>query len=62
MHDEMHDSSSGTHLLLLHGGVFDIHQQLELLPGKLTKRPLDPPIGLIVKYWWVVGIVAIIAG
>jgi hypothetical protein len=37
MHDEVHDSS-GTPLLLLHGGLFDIHQQFgELLPGN------DPP-------------------
>ncbi len=36
---EVHDSS-GTPLLLLHGGLFDIHQQFgELLPGKLD----DPP-------------------
>ena len=35
MHYEVHDSS-GTPLLLLHGGLFDIHQQFgELLPGKL---------------------------
>jgi len=39
MHYEGHDSS-GTPLLLLHGGLFDIHQQFgELLPGKLD----DPP-------------------
>jgi hypothetical protein len=32
MHYEVHDSS-GTPLLLLHGGLFDIHQQFgELLP------------------------------
>ena len=45
MHYEIHDSS-GTPLLLLHGGLFDIHQQFdELLPGKLTERPIDrqPP-------------------
>ncbi len=35
MHYEVHDSS-GTPLLLLHGGLFDIHQQFgELLPTKL---------------------------
>jgi hypothetical protein len=40
MHYEVPDSSSGTPLLLLHGGLFDIHQQFgELLPGKLD----DPP-------------------
>ena len=44
MHYEVHDSS-GTPLLLLHGGLFDIHQQFgELLPGKLkndrsTRQP-----------------------
>jgi len=39
MHYEVHDSS-GTPLLLLHGGLFDIHQQFgELPPGKLD----DPP-------------------
>ena len=39
MHYEVHDSS-GTPLLLLHGGLFDTHQQFgELLPGKLD----DPP-------------------
>ena len=39
MHYEVHDSS-GTPLLQLHGGLFDIHQQFgELLPGKLD----DPP-------------------
>ena len=38
MHYEVHDSS-GTPLLLLHGGLFDIHQQFgELLPGKLDER------------------------
>lgn len=38
MHYEIHDSS-GTPLLL-HGGLFDIHQQFdEPLPGKLD----DPP-------------------
>ena len=37
MHYELHDSS-GTPLQLLHGGLFDIHQQFgELLPGN------DPP-------------------
>jgi hypothetical protein len=37
MHYEIPDSS-GTPLLLLHGGLFDIHQQFgELLPGKLTE-------------------------
>jgi hypothetical protein len=42
MHYEVHDSS-GTPLLLLHGGLFDIHQQFdELLPGRLTERPIDP--------------------
>ena len=42
MHYEVHDSS-GTPLLLLHGGLFDIHQQFgELLPGKLrTTRPAN---------------------
>ena len=40
MHYEIHDSSSGTQLMPLHGGLFDIHQQFdELLPGKLD----DPP-------------------
>ncbi|GAB7145601.1 hypothetical protein LRC484719_42030 [Mycobacterium riyadhense] len=40
--DEAHDSSR-TPLLLLHCGLFDIHQQLdELLPGKLTERLIDP--------------------
>ena len=40
MHYEVHDSS-GTPLLLLHGGLFDIHQQFgELLPGKL-RRPAN---------------------
>jgi hypothetical protein len=35
---------SGTPLLLLHRGLFDIHQQFgELLPGKLAERPIDPP-------------------
>lgn len=39
MHYEIHDSSSGTQLLLLHGGLFDIHQQFgELLPGKFADR------------------------
>ena len=39
LHYEVHDSS-GTPLLLLHGGLFDTHQQFgELLPGKLD----DPP-------------------
>jgi hypothetical protein len=43
MHYEMHDWS-GTPLLLLQGGLFDIHQQFdELLPGKLSKRPIDRP-------------------
>ncbi len=43
MHYEVHDSS-GTPLLLLHGGLFDIHQQFdELLPGKLSERPIDRP-------------------
>ena len=43
MHYEVHDSS-GTPLLLLHGGLFDIHQQFgELLRGKLAERPIDPP-------------------
>jgi hypothetical protein len=43
MHYEVHDSS-GTPLLLLHGGPFDIHQQFgELLRGKLAERPIDPP-------------------
>jgi hypothetical protein len=38
MHYEVHDSS-GTPLLLLHGGLFDIHQQFdELLPGNSTTR------------------------
>ena len=47
MHYEIHESSSGTQLLLLHGGLFDIHQQFdELLPGKLTERPIDPPTTL----------------
>jgi hypothetical protein len=47
MHYEIHDSSSGTQLLLLHGGLFDIHQQFdELLPGKLIERPIDPPTTL----------------
>jgi hypothetical protein len=47
MHYEIHDSSSGTQLLPLHGGLFDIHQQFdELLPGKLTERPIDPPTTL----------------
>jgi hypothetical protein len=46
MHYEIHDSSSGTQLLLLHGGLFGIHQQFdELLPG-LTERPIDPPTTL----------------
>jgi hypothetical protein len=46
MHYEIHDSS-GTQLLLLHGGLFDIHQQFdELLPGKLTEQPIDPPTTL----------------
>jgi hypothetical protein len=31
MHYEIHDSSSGTQLLLLHGGLFDIHQQFDEL-------------------------------
>jgi hypothetical protein len=40
---ELHDSS-GTPLLLLRGGLFDIHQQFgELLPGKFAERPIDPP-------------------
>jgi hypothetical protein len=40
---ELHDWS-GTALLLLHGGLFDIHQQFgELLPGKFAERPIDPP-------------------
>lgn len=39
---EIHDSS-GTSLLLLHRGLFDIHQQFdELLPGKLTKTTDRP--------------------
>ena len=39
MHYEVHDSS-GTPLLLLHGGLFDIHQQFgELLPRKLDHPP-----------------------
>jgi hypothetical protein len=43
MHYAVYDSS-GTPLLLLHGGLFDIHQQFgELLPGKLAERPIDPP-------------------
>jgi hypothetical protein len=43
MHYEIHDWS-GTPLLLLHGGLFDIHQQFdELLAGKLTERPIDRP-------------------
>ena len=44
MHYEVHDSSR-TPLLLLHRGLFDIHQQFDelLLPGKLTVRPIDPP-------------------
>ena len=51
MHYEIHDSSSGTQLLLLHGGLFDIHQQFdELLPGKLTERPIDPPTTLDVHW------------
>jgi hypothetical protein len=46
MHYEIHDSS-GTPLLLLHGGLFDIHQQFdELLPRTLTERPIDPPTTL----------------
>jgi hypothetical protein len=46
MHYEIPDSS-GTPLLLLHGGLFDIHQQFdELLPGKLTEQPIDPPTTL----------------
>ena len=41
MHYELHDSS-GTPLLLLHGGLFDIHQQFgELLPGKFAERPIN---------------------
>ena len=43
MHYEVHDSS-GTPLLLLHGGLFDIHQQFgELLPGKLRTTTRQPP-------------------
>lgn len=43
MHYEVHDSS-GSPLLLLHGGLFDIHQQFgELLPEKFAERPIDPP-------------------
>jgi hypothetical protein len=43
MHYELHDSS-GTPLQLLHGGLFDIHQQFgELLPGKFAERPIDSP-------------------
>jgi hypothetical protein len=43
VHYEVHDSS-GTPLLLLHGGLFDIHQQFgELLPGKLDDPPRRPP-------------------
>ena len=43
MHYEIHNSS-GTPLLLLHGGLFDIHQQFDaLLRGKLTERPIDRP-------------------
>ena len=39
MHYGVHDSS-GTPLLLLHGGLFDIHQQIAgPLPGNLD----DPP-------------------
>ena len=38
MHYEVHDSS-GTPLLLLHGGLFDIHQQF----GELLPRKLDDP-------------------
>ena len=46
MQFEVHDSSR-TPLLLLHGGLFDIRQQFdELLPGKLTERPIDPPTTL----------------
>jgi hypothetical protein len=46
MHYEI-DDSSGTPLLLLHGGLFDIHQQFdELLPGNLTERPINPPTTL----------------
>ena len=46
MHYEIHDSS-GTPLLLLHGGLFDIHQQsTNCYPGKLTERPIDPPTTL----------------
>jgi len=49
MHYEVHDSS-GTPLLLLHGGLFDTHQQFgELLPGKLTERPIDPPTTLVLE-------------
>ncbi|NGP07375.1 hypothetical protein G6038_18215 [Rhodococcus sp. 14C212] len=45
MHYEIHDSSATQ--LLLHGGLFVIHQQFdELLPGKLTERPIDPPTTL----------------
>jgi hypothetical protein len=40
---ELHDSS-GTPLLLLHGGLFDIYQKFgEVLPGKFAERPIDPP-------------------
>ena len=43
MHYEVHDSS-GTPLLLLHGGLFDIHQQFgELLPGKLKNETTRQP-------------------
>ena len=43
MHYEVRDSS-GTPVLLLHGGLFDIPQQFgELLPGKSAERPIDPP-------------------
>ncbi|ETT27114.1 hypothetical protein RAJCM14343_2048 [Rhodococcus aetherivorans] len=46
MHYEIHDSS-GTEVLLLHGSLFDIHQQFDgLLPGKLAERPIDPPTTL----------------
>lgn len=46
MHYEIHDSR-GAPLLLRHGGLFDIRQQFdELLPGKLTERPIDPPTTL----------------
>jgi hypothetical protein len=43
MHYEVHDSS-GTPLLLLRGGLFDIHQQFgELLPGNSQNDRSTPP-------------------